>query len=564
MPLSVIIPTHRQKHLAFALRGLVQQSEPFFEVLVVENGVRDHSTRDLCARYSAELDLRYVYSSAAGLNRARNLGVKLARHSLIALLDDDCEPDRDWTKAIVGTHDAFSDAGAAGGPVTLVADPVPPAWLVGRFRDMLSELHWGNRQKWLGKSEWLCGANLSFRREVHEAVGGFPEGFGMVGRTGPQLGNDEIVFLRRVLSLPGRRIRYHPGISVAHRVGQDRMKIQYLESRSFGQGFSDLALEQLIAGDIPWPQVWRRMSWALSATHWVSDADDTTRKMSADDRRLHAVNLLRTRVAYLNGLRQRCLAPYEPLRTPYPLTAVESRFYASGTRSVAGLRRSIRKNDADRLVKFALGMLGKHRNIWNRSDETSAATAFGRMAFVLAVVDHLGSRKRKPRRHHTVARLGDRERFLERMLFSGGPRRRQVVTAILDWSEKNTDGVFWVYNDRNRARVSGFMAKIFFHDPFPNSHPIVSVWANGMAVFPIGAMLAKVPAGKRDVLDDFIRPLTDVSGSRMGASGEASVTIPLDHFVEEDVLKNIFGTFATVAAWLRRQHCTDTAESTEP
>ena len=86
MRLSVVIATKdRAELLDGALAALAaQQGAPLHEVIVVDNGSRDH-TREVAARRG----VRYAFVAEPNRARARNAGVALAAGSLIVFIDDD-------------------------------------------------------------------------------------------------------------------------------------------------------------------------------------------------------------------------------------------------------------------------------------------------------------------------------------------------------------------------------------------------------------------------------------------------------------------------------------------
>lgn len=93
---SVIVPTFARPKLLTRLIDLLDvQSERDFEVIVVDQSDEVWFGSDL--RF--DLDLLYLRTPVRGAVRARNLGASLARGQVLAFIDDDCEPCRDWLKA---------------------------------------------------------------------------------------------------------------------------------------------------------------------------------------------------------------------------------------------------------------------------------------------------------------------------------------------------------------------------------------------------------------------------------------------------------------------------------
>ena len=83
------------------LAGLAkQQGSVLFEVIVIENGASDGSTERCVERYQDQVPIRYLYASEANLNAARNKGCEAAMGEIIALLDDDCVPETNWTLSL--------------------------------------------------------------------------------------------------------------------------------------------------------------------------------------------------------------------------------------------------------------------------------------------------------------------------------------------------------------------------------------------------------------------------------------------------------------------------------
>jgi glycosyltransferase involved in cell wall biosynthesis len=143
-----------------------------WELVIVDNGSTDATPVRLEALAgSLEAPVTIVREPRPGLGRARNAGVTAARGALLAFTDDDCYPAVGYIDSVA---DAFADRerGFIGGrillydaqdhPVTIRVDstpiPIPPCSVV--------------------PTGLVQGANMAFRREVLERIGGFDDALG--------------------------------------------------------------------------------------------------------------------------------------------------------------------------------------------------------------------------------------------------------------------------------------------------------------------------------------------------------------------------------------------------
>ena len=85
---SVIIPAYNQGHyLGQAIRSVLDQTYPHFEVIVVDDGSTD-STREVVHSFT-DARIRYVYQENRGLSAARNTGIRSASSPYVSFLDSD-------------------------------------------------------------------------------------------------------------------------------------------------------------------------------------------------------------------------------------------------------------------------------------------------------------------------------------------------------------------------------------------------------------------------------------------------------------------------------------------
>ena len=84
---SVIIPTYnRVSFLEEAILSVVNQSYTNIEILVVDDGSKENYAERICNKFE---NCNYFFKKNGGLSSARNFGIKKAKGSYIAFLDDD-------------------------------------------------------------------------------------------------------------------------------------------------------------------------------------------------------------------------------------------------------------------------------------------------------------------------------------------------------------------------------------------------------------------------------------------------------------------------------------------
>ena len=177
---SVVICTRdRPEALAQCLRSLERQRTRPLEIIVVDNAPTTETTRRLV---EGQAGVRYVTEPRAGLNIARNTGVRCSQGSIIAFTDDDVVLHEDWVGRL---QEAFETHVAVVTGLVLAAELETEAQLI-------FEKHWGFNRGYCRKDygpdffrstrrsgcpvwEIGAGASMAIRRTALDEVGAFDE-----------------------------------------------------------------------------------------------------------------------------------------------------------------------------------------------------------------------------------------------------------------------------------------------------------------------------------------------------------------------------------------------------
>jgi GT2 family glycosyltransferase len=232
---SVIICAYTERRwddLAAAVRSAVDQSVAPLEVIVVS----DHNL-ELLERARRELtDALVLFNDEQrGLSGGRNTGVRAARGDVLAFLDDDAVAAPDWLEHLLAPYVDPTVIGVGGS--------IEPLWPGARPRFMPDEFDWVVGCTYRGMPTTtspvrnLIGANMSMRREVFDAIGGFRTDVGRVG-TRPVGCEETELCIRAAQRMPGTRMVFAPRAQVRHRVTDERAGWRYFRNRCWSEGLS--------------------------------------------------------------------------------------------------------------------------------------------------------------------------------------------------------------------------------------------------------------------------------------------------------------------------------------
>jgi glycosyltransferase involved in cell wall biosynthesis len=231
---SVVICAHdarRWANLGQAVASVVRQSRAPREVVVVI----DHNA-ELLERARRELDSATVVENreSRGLGGARNSGVAAASGEIVAFLDDDAVASEDWLQTLAAGYDDPAVAGV-GGSIEPIWESGRPAWFPEEF-DWVVGCTFTGMPRQRGEVRNLIGCNMSFRRELLEALGCFRLGYGC----------DETEFCIRLRQRwPEKSLVYAPEARVFHSVPAERVSFRNFLSRCYFEGGSKAVVTRL-------------------------------------------------------------------------------------------------------------------------------------------------------------------------------------------------------------------------------------------------------------------------------------------------------------------------------
>lgn len=224
--ITVVVSTvDRPKSLARCLSGLIENSHRPAQVVVVDQGGHPGTGEVIAQAQERGLAITRIRQPRLGLSAGQNAGFRTADSTVVAVIDDDCIPDRRWLEVV---HAAFTDTA---GPLLLTGRVLPQPAQGDRVaavstRDSTAPAEWARPPM-----PWHIGTggNFAVTRTAYEAVGGNDErlGTGTAGRGA----NDLDLFYRLVES--GVPARYEPHLVVNH----ERSTVVEYEKRRFSYGF---------------------------------------------------------------------------------------------------------------------------------------------------------------------------------------------------------------------------------------------------------------------------------------------------------------------------------------
>ena len=246
---SIIICT---KNRAESLRKTLAKMETVVvpknetpEMIVVDNGSTDHTREIVESHRTRKFQLQYIWEPNGGQANARNRGLSVVTSDIIVFTDDDVLPSETWLEEHLMGYTDTGVSAILGGIEALHIGPVPQEYsresmdFSTRFGDKTLKPFTGH----------LVGANMSFRRSVIDAIGGFNIRLGP-GRSGFFDDTDFSIRLMRA----GFIQCFEPKAAVQHVIDSNRLRAKASCRMHFQLGISIFVADEFGASEDVWSQ----------------------------------------------------------------------------------------------------------------------------------------------------------------------------------------------------------------------------------------------------------------------------------------------------------------------
>ena len=210
--------------LRWCLEGMDGLDYPDYEVIVVDDGSSDDT-----AAIARDCGYPPISTPNRGLSNARNTGLEAASGEIVAYIDSDARPDRDWLRYLAASFRATDHVGI-GGPNL----PPPDGWIA----DCVANAPGGPVHVLLSdrEAEHIPGCNMAFLRRRLAELGGFDPRFRAAG--------DDVDICWR-LQENGGTLGFSAGAVVWHRA---RDSVRAYWRQQIGYGKAEALLER------KWPE----------------------------------------------------------------------------------------------------------------------------------------------------------------------------------------------------------------------------------------------------------------------------------------------------------------------
>lgn len=214
MKISIVIPAYNEElSIEATVSSALNQNYPNFEVIVIDNNSSDR-TAELAQRAGAKV----VSESKKGVQWARECGRKEATGDIIANLDADCLPERDWLEK-GSKHFSNPKVVAVSGPYNYYDSTLFFRKFSLFFQKNIYSLFNFVMQK-IHKGAVSIGGNVFLRADVLDKIGGYNTNIVFYGDdtdTAKRMSTQgKVVFDRKlIVSTSARRLKEEGSLKIS-------------------------------------------------------------------------------------------------------------------------------------------------------------------------------------------------------------------------------------------------------------------------------------------------------------------------------------------------------------
>jgi glycosyltransferase involved in cell wall biosynthesis len=253
--MTIAICTHeRPASLEVAIESVVEQRYPRFDLLVVDNAPKTDRTREVVARLAERHPkISYAVEPRPGLSWARNRSTELATGEVVAWVDDDVVCDPWWATEMARGFAEVPGADVVTGTVVPSELATPSQLMFDRYssvrrrrgfaRAVFSPATRAAQSPLYPMPPFGIGANMAFRREAVERIGGFDTALG--AGTLARSAEDTAAF--SAVLLGGGTVVYQPSAILHHHHRQDEGELRNLmlgHGRGLGAFYTSMVLRR--------------------------------------------------------------------------------------------------------------------------------------------------------------------------------------------------------------------------------------------------------------------------------------------------------------------------------
>lgn len=174
--ISVVIPCYNMaNYVSRAVKSVIDQTYPYFEILVIDDGSTDDFTEVLQSFIDPRLHI--VNQQNAGVSVARNTGIAHAMSEYVAFLDADDHWEPDFLSSIAALITAYPEAVFYSTNFSINGQPHLEVDNVRTFMKTGSQILVQDYFEYFKKYDMrVTSSSVVIRKDVLKNIGGFPIG----------------------------------------------------------------------------------------------------------------------------------------------------------------------------------------------------------------------------------------------------------------------------------------------------------------------------------------------------------------------------------------------------